>query len=146
MDDFDDNASDLSLPEISRRTFGKENIGRDNVDQERDHERVRIQRRFNGLNRPIGELTSLVRTLNEKISSSNREENGNNSPRGRSTSHSDTRVPINIPLYIRHRMKLPFRISVSPSERLLPRLMSLEGFHKPSYWMKKMIQINTSRS
>ena len=41
------------------------------------------------MNRQIGELTTLVRTLTEKISSLNREENGNNSPRSRSTSRSD---------------------------------------------------------
>ena len=39
--------------------------------------------------RPIGELTSFVRTLTERIYLSNREENGNNSPRSRSSRHSD---------------------------------------------------------
>ena len=41
------------------------------------------------MNRQIGELTSLVRTLTEKSSSSNREENGSISSQNRSPSHSD---------------------------------------------------------
>ena len=89
MDDFDDNASDLSLPGVGTRTFEKENNDRIYENQERDHERVRIERRFKDMNRQIGELTSSVRTLPEEIISSNREESGNNSPRSRSTSHSD---------------------------------------------------------
>ena len=78
MDDFDDNASDLSLPGIGSRTFEIENFDRNYEDQERDHERVGIERRFDEMSRQIDDLTSLVRTLTEKICSSNREENGNN--------------------------------------------------------------------
>ena len=89
-DDFDDNASDLSLPGIGSRTFEIESFDRNYEDQEKDHERVRIERRFNEMSRQIGELTTLVRTLTEKTSSSIREGNGNNSPRSRLTSHSDT--------------------------------------------------------
>ena len=79
MNDYDDNSSDVSLPEFSTRSFEIENNTNDHGEQERDHERIRIERRFNEMNRQIGELTSLVRTLTEKVSSGNREGNGNNS-------------------------------------------------------------------
>ena len=39
MDDFDDNASDLSFPEVGTRTFEIEDDDRNYDDQERDHER-----------------------------------------------------------------------------------------------------------
>ena len=55
-----------------------ENITNNHGEQESDHERIRIERRFNEMNRQIGELSLLVRTLTEKISSGNREQNGNN--------------------------------------------------------------------
>ena len=89
MNDFDDNSSKLSPPEFGTRTFEIKNNAHSYGEQERDHERVRIERSFSEMNRQNGELTSLVRTLTERISSTNREENGNNSPRCRSTSHSD---------------------------------------------------------
>ena len=80
----------LACLELLRVLSKFENNAHSYEDQGRDHERVCNERRFNEMNRQIGELTSLVRTLTERISSSNREENGNNSPRSRSTSHSDT--------------------------------------------------------
>ena len=43
---------------------------------ERDHERVRVEQRFDDLNRKIGEITTLILTLTEKLSSGNREEDG----------------------------------------------------------------------
>ena len=43
------------------------------IDSERDHERVRIEQQFTDMCRQKGELTSLVRTLTEKLASSNRE-------------------------------------------------------------------------
>ena len=71
MDDIDDNSSDFSLPGIGTRTFEMENNAISYEDQGRDHERVRIERRDNEMNRQIGELISLVRTFFESISSSN---------------------------------------------------------------------------
>ena len=84
--DYDDNSSDISLPEFDTRTFELEN----NVNNFSEQERVRIERRFNEMNRQIGELTSLVRTLADRISSSNREEKCSNSSQNRSPSHSDS--------------------------------------------------------
>ena len=72
MDESDDNSSDITLPDVGTRTFELQSNERNYDDLERDHERVCIERRFNDMNRQIGELTSLVRTLTEKISSSNR--------------------------------------------------------------------------
>ena len=43
MDDFGDNASDLSLPGIGTRTFKIENNAHSYGDQKKDHERIRIQ-------------------------------------------------------------------------------------------------------
>ena len=55
MDDFDDNASDLSLPGIGTSTFEMENNAHCYRDQERGLESVRIERRFSEKNRQIGE-------------------------------------------------------------------------------------------
>ena len=93
MSDYDDNSSDISLPDFGTRTFEIKKNTNNYGEQERDHQRLRIERRFNEMNRHVGELTSLVRTLTEKISSDNREENDNNSSQNRSPSHSD-RGPI----------------------------------------------------
>ena len=84
MNDYDDNSSDISLQEFSTRTFELENIVNNFSEQEREHERVRIERRFNEMNRQIRELYPLVRTLMDRIFPSNREENGSNSSQNRS--------------------------------------------------------------
>ena len=61
------------------------------LDHERDRERSRIEQRFNEKNRQIVQLTSLVRTLTEKVSSNNREENDRDVLKSESSSHSDKR-------------------------------------------------------
>ena len=67
MTDYDDNASDISLPDLSTRTFELENNVNTFGEQKREHERMRIERSFNEMNRQIGELTSLVRTLTDRF-------------------------------------------------------------------------------
>ena len=69
MDDFEDNTSDLSLAEICTHPFELVSNDQNYEDSERDFDRVRTERKFNEMNRQIGELTSLVRTLIEKVSS-----------------------------------------------------------------------------
>ena len=46
------------------------------MDQERDHEKIRIEQRFMEMNRQISELINLVNTLTEKVTSNPREDNG----------------------------------------------------------------------
>ena len=67
VNDYDNNSSDISLPEFGTRTFELESNVNNFSEQEREHERVRIERRFNEMNRQIGESTSLVRTLQIKF-------------------------------------------------------------------------------
>ena len=55
MNDFDDNSSELSFPKFGTRTFEIENYAHRNGEQKRDHERVRIERRFSETMRQIGE-------------------------------------------------------------------------------------------
>ena len=90
MNDYSDNESDISLHELCSHNLGSENNTRHLNDQERDHERVRIEQRFNDMNRQIEELTSLVRTLPEKIASNHREENDKNVKQTGTPCHSDT--------------------------------------------------------
>ena len=59
--------------------------------RECEHETIRIQRRFNHMNRQLVELTSLVKTLTtEEISSTNREGNGLNVLSTVTSNRSDT--------------------------------------------------------
>ena len=60
------------------------------IHNERDHERIRIEQRFNDMNPQNGELISLLRMLSEEITSSNKEENDSNAQRSRKPSHFDT--------------------------------------------------------
>ena len=86
--DFSYNESDISLPELNSHDPIAENSVNSN-EQERDHERIRIERRFNEMNNLSDELTSLVGTLTEMVASSNKEGNDSNTRNTRSTSHSD---------------------------------------------------------
>ena len=89
MDEYSANDSDISLPGFSLQNINARNNNQQMIDCERDHERLRIEQGFNDMNRQIGELTSLVRALTEKIASSNRKENDTNTQRFRTPSHSD---------------------------------------------------------
>ena len=75
MEEYSDNDSNGSMPDPNPRNF---NVGINEeqmINQERDHERIRIEQRFNDMKRQIEELTSLIRTLTETITSSSRDEN-----------------------------------------------------------------------
>ena len=70
---YSDNESDISLPGFeSQNVIVRTDNGR-MAECGRDHERVRIEQRFNDMNRLIGELTTLVLNLTEKLSSGIRE-------------------------------------------------------------------------
>ena len=77
MDNFNDNDSHISSPELNSRNRDIENHTNDFSEQETNHERIRSEQRCNDMNRQIREITSLIRTLTEMISSNDREENGN---------------------------------------------------------------------
>ena len=67
MNDYDDNSSDISLSEFGTRTFEIEINTKNYGEQDRDNERIRIERSFSEMIGQIGELTSLVRTLTEQF-------------------------------------------------------------------------------
>ena len=56
---------------------------------ERDHEKHRIEQRFLEMNRQIGELTSIVRALTDKLAKS-REENGRDVLNSETSTRSDS--------------------------------------------------------
>ena len=59
MNDHSDTESDIGLPEFKSHNLTTENLIRHWNEQEREHERFRIERRFCEINRQISELTSL---------------------------------------------------------------------------------------
>ena len=66
---------------------------------ERDHEKHRIEQRFMEMNRQIGELTSIVRALTDKISNS-REENYRDAHNSETSVRSETSVQSRHPNFI----------------------------------------------
>ena len=74
MNEFSDIDNNVSFPELYSRSQNSETNNENLSDQERDYQRIRIELRFSDMNRQIGELTSLVRTVKEKIASNGREE------------------------------------------------------------------------
>ena len=72
---FSDEDSNDSMPDIPSRNSYADSIVEAMRSWERDHENYRIEQRFMEMNRQIGELTSIVRALTEKISNS---KEGNN--------------------------------------------------------------------
>ena len=64
------------------------NIESDVRSIERDHEKHRIDQRFLEMNRQIGELTSIVRALTDKLANS-REENGRDVLNSETSTRSD---------------------------------------------------------
>ena len=76
MEDFSDSESNTSFPDLNSRNYNLEINDGNPIDHERDHEKIRIEQRFMEMNRQFGELTNLVKTLTEKITSNPREVNG----------------------------------------------------------------------
>ena len=77
MEEFSDEDSDVSLSELQSKSFYVENNTETTSYHERDHENIRIEQRFNEVNRQIGGITSMVKALTEKMTNS-REENDQN--------------------------------------------------------------------
>ena len=70
-----DNDDNVSVADHYRESHFGENDDETMRSMERGHEWLRIEQRFIDMNRQIGELTSIVRALTEKLSTSNE---GNN--------------------------------------------------------------------
>ena len=66
-DRFPDNDDNVSVADHYRESNFGENDEETMRSSERDHERLRIEQRFIDMNRQIGEMTSIVRALTEKI-------------------------------------------------------------------------------
>ena len=73
-----DNESDHSVPEVLSRAQMIEFDDGEIIDGNRDFDNNRIEQRFCDKNRQIGELTDIVLSLTEKLSSNIREGNGSN--------------------------------------------------------------------
>ena len=90
-----DNESESSFPEVFTREQMVEFDNHDILNRQNNTERNVIDRRFNEMNRQIGELTDLVLALTQQIFSNPREGNGLNAVTTSTHSRSDmvTGVP-----------------------------------------------------
>ena len=91
MNEFSDNDNNVSYPEHYWRGQNSETNNENLSHQERHYQTLRIELQFSDMNRQIGELTSLVKILTEKIASNGREESDINVRRTRTPSHSANR-------------------------------------------------------
>ena len=88
-DDCSDNEDNISIADHYSGSYLNDQIDEMLRQQERDHERSRIEQRFLEINKQIGELISMVRALTEKVANS-REENDPNVRYFRTLPHSDS--------------------------------------------------------
>ena len=88
-DEYSDNEDNISVADHYSGSYFNDCSDEAMRSQERDHERSRIEQRFLDMNRQIGELTSMVRALTEKVTNS-REENDPNVRNFRTLVHSDS--------------------------------------------------------
>ena len=87
-DRFSDNDDNVSVADHFRENFFGQNDEETMRSMEREHERLRIEQRFIDMNRQIEELTSIVRALNEQISTS-KEENHHDVLNSETSTRSD---------------------------------------------------------
>ena len=69
-DSFSDNSDNVSVADHYRESYFGENDGETMRSMERDYEKLRTEQRFIDMNRQIGKLSSIVRALTEKMSTS----------------------------------------------------------------------------
>ena len=77
VNDDEDNISVVDHYSGTPRSYFNENDEETMRSQKRDHERLRIEQSFLEVNKQIGELTSMVKVLTEKVTNS-AEENDQN--------------------------------------------------------------------
>ena len=87
-DECSDNEDNISVADHYSGSYFNDHDDEAVRSQERDHERSRIEQRFLKKNKQIGELTSMVRALTEKVTNS-REENDPNVHSFRAFPHSE---------------------------------------------------------
>ena len=75
MNENIDNDETTSLPDFHLNGLEVGKDGKYQEYQKKEHGRARIERRFIDMNPRIGEMTSFVETLNEKLTSNNKEVN-----------------------------------------------------------------------
>ena len=89
IDRHSDEYDEMSVADHYIETNSNNDIESDARSIERDHEKHRIEQRFLEMNRQIGELTSIVRALTDKITNS-REENSRDVSNPETSTRSDT--------------------------------------------------------
>ena len=87
-----DNESEQSLPEVLSRAQMAEFDEGNLLKRNRDFENDKIERRFSDMSRQISELTNIVLSLTERLSSKTREGNGLNTLSSEPNGRSDTRL------------------------------------------------------
>ena len=87
-DRYPDNEDNISVADHYSGSYFNDYNDEAMRSQERDHERSRIEQRFLEMTKQIGELTSMVRALTEKVANS-REESDPNVRNFRTLPHSD---------------------------------------------------------
>ena len=88
-DGYSDNEDNISVADHYSGSYFNDCNDEAMRSQEKDHERSRIEQRLLAMNKQIGELTSMVRVLTEKVTNS-REENDANVRKVKSLPHSDS--------------------------------------------------------
>ena len=86
-DEYSDNEDNIGVVDHYSGSYFNDHDDEVMRSQERDHERSRIEQRFLEMNKTIGELTSMVRALTEKVTNS-REESDPNIRNFRTLPHS----------------------------------------------------------
>ena len=69
-DEYSDNEDNISVADHYSGSYFNDHDDETLRSQEKDHERSRIEQRFLEMNMQIGELTSMVRALTEKVTNS----------------------------------------------------------------------------
>ena len=90
-DRYFDEDNNMSVADHYTEDNFNNDIESDVRSMETDHEKHRIEQRFLEMNRQIGELTSIVRALTDKLANS-REENGRDALNSETSTHSDMMV------------------------------------------------------
>ena len=86
---YSDNEDNMSVADHFGENILENEIENDMREIERDHENHRFEQRFLEMNRQIGELTSIVKALTDRLSNS-REENNRDVLNPETSARSDT--------------------------------------------------------
>ena len=90
---YSDNEDNMSVADHFGENILENETENDMREIERDHENHRFEQRFLEMNRQIGELTSIVKALTDRLSNS-REENNRDVLNSETSARSDTYEPL----------------------------------------------------